>query len=354
MSYLDPVYTQCEDLQERLSAFWADPNNQRQIGAEPLPFLNYVTSPENTNGINQVVSPGNGKARTINLVFDRPILESTVETFSNRDCRAQDKRGDGVATYDIDTNVVEESGERFAIADFTRKCENTPDFLARRLLQHYVAIDKKVASKTATQAAALYGNYSADVDTALNLANSDDLVVETLDSNGNYKAGAFELINWATQSSNFPMGAIFGGRLLNEHFRLAQAGCCTNYGLNVAELLAQFGTAIAYDRRVATAMGGLNTSNLFAGMGVFQLLTYIENPGVRDLGALMPGGYVYTEAVTPSGVPVEITIKDDCKVLDLQVQTAVKLVALPLDMYETGDNYAGTNGAAKITVTNPS
>jgi hypothetical protein len=288
----------------------------------------------------------------IRLIYDRPILESTVTEFGNRECRTQDKRGDASTLYTIDTNQVLESGERFAIADFTRKCENNSTFLARRLLQHMVAIDKAVASKIATEAVALYGDYSADVVSALSLSDPDDLIVETLDSNGNYKAGAFELIQWATSSSNFPMGAIFGGRLLNEHFRLAQAGCCTNWGINVAELLAQFGTAIAYDRRVATAMGSITNANLFAGMGVYQLLTYIENPGVRDLGGLMPGGYIYTEAVTPSGVPVEITIKDDCKVLDIQVQTVAKLVALPLDMYEVGDNFAGTNGAAKITVTN--
>jgi hypothetical protein len=353
MSYLDPVYTQCEDLQGRLSSVWADPGNQREIGAEPLAFLSFVRSPENVNGINQIVSPGGGKAVDIRLVFDRPILESSVTEFGNRACRPQEKRGDASALYTIDTNEVTESGERFAIADFTRKCENNSTFLARRILQHMVAIDKAVATKIATQAVALYGDYSADVVSALSLNSPDTLEVQTTDTNGNYKAGAFERIQWATQSSQFPMGAIFGGRLLNEHFRLAQAGCCTNWGINVAELLAQFGVAIAYDRRVATAMGSISDANLFAGLGVYQLLTYIENPGVRDLGSLMPGGYVYTEAVTPSGVPVEITIKDDCKVLDIQVQTAVKLVALPTDMYEVGDNFAGTNGAAKILVVNP-
>lgn len=352
MSYLDPFYTQCEDLQGRLADYWSNPQHRAELREDRSPFLEFVTSPANQNGINQVVSPGSGKVRTINLISDRPLLESSVTTESNRDCRVAEKRGDMVTTYTIDTSRVFESSERFAIADFTTKCEGNRDFLLRRLLQHYIAIDKKVATVTATEAAALFGNYSADVIAAESLAADDVLVVETLDANGNYKAGAMEKIQWAADASQMGAPVVFGGRLISEHMRLAMAGCCTQYGIDVADLMSLYGFASAYDRRVATALGNLNTRALIASLGTFQLLTYLENPAVQDLAGLMPGGYIYTTAVTPAGVPVEVTIKDDCKVLDIQVQTSTKLVAPPLDLYEAGDNFEGTNGSSSITVTN--
>ena len=354
MSYIESVYTECEDLQARLYDVYTDPTQNKALQEDRSPFLEFVQSPANTNDLNQIVSPGQGKVRTINLVFDRPILESTVTTESGRACRAQDKRGDGVATYTIDTERVFESGERFALVDFTKKCEANPVFLQRRLLQHLIAIDKKVATQTATEAASLYGDYSADVISALSLAADDTLVVQTLDASGQYQAGAMELIQWAADASQFGAPAIFSGRLLSEHFRLAMAGCCTQYGVNVAELMSEFGFANAYDRRVAAAMGagGLNTRGLLASLGTFQLLTYTENPGAEGMPYFGSNTILMT-LVTPAGVPVDVTIKEDCKVIDIQVQACTKLVALPTDLHEAGDNFAGTNGAAGILVTNP-
>lgn len=354
MSYIESVYTSCEDLQFRLASIFSDPTQNKELQQDRSPFLEYVNSPANRNGLNQVVSPGKGDIRTVNLVFDRPILESTVTVETGRACRAQEKRGDGVATYELDTEQVIESGEQFALVDFTKKCEDNATFLERRILQHLIAIDKKVASQTALEAAALYGYYSADVVSALTLANPDTLVVSTLDSAGQYSAGAMELIQWAAEASQFGSPAIFGGRLLSEHFRLAMAGCCTRYGINVAELMSEFGMAFAYDRRVAAAMGagGLNTRGLLSSLGTFQLLTYTENPGANGI-PYFGNNTVLMTAVTPAGVPVDITISEVCKVIDIQVQTSVKLVALPTDLFEVGDNFAGTNGAAGILVTNP-
>lgn len=354
MSYISSIYTQCEDLQFRLADIFTDPSQNVQLQQDRSAFVEMVMSPANRNGLDQTVNPGQGKTRTVNLVFDRPILESTVTEQEGRACRPQERRGDGVVTYEIDTEANLESGEQFRLVDFTKKCESNPAFLDRRILQHLIGVDKKVATQTATQAAALIGDYSQDVIDALSLAADDTLVVETLDAAGQYKAGAMELIQWAAEASQFGSPMVFGGRLLSEHFRLALAGCCTRFGINVAELLSEFGFAFAYDRRIAAAMGGagLNTRGLLSSLGTFQMLTYTENPGADGI-PYFGNNTVLMTAVTPAGIPVDVTISENCKIIDIQVQACVKLVALPTDMHEVGDNFAGVNGAAGILVTNP-
>lgn len=354
MSYIDSVYTQCEDMQARLASVFTDPTQSKELQQDPSAFLQYVTSPANRNGLEQLVSPGNGKAMDVKLVFDRPILESTVEIQDGRACRPQEKRGDASVTYQIDTERVLESGERFALKDFTRKCEANPTFLQRRLLQHLIAIDKAVASQTALEAAALYGNYSQDTIDALSLSDDDTLIVQTLDAAGQFKPGAMELIQWAATASQFGNFGVFGGRLLDEHFRLSLAGCCTRFGIEVSDLMSLYGFAFAYDRRVAAAMGegGLNSRGLLASIGTFQLIQYTENPAANGI-PYFGNNNVLMVLTTPSGIEVDVTISEVCKVIDIQVQATTKLVALPTDMHEVGDNYEGTNGAAGILVTNP-
>ena len=351
MSYQTSLYQQCEDLQARLPQIFA---NTAEFQRDRAPFYEYLLSPANENGINQTINPGMGKTRTLNVIYNRPILESTVTEQTGRACRSYPGISDYVESYEIDTEAILESGESIHVADLARKCENNADFVARTLLRHLVAVDKKVATKTSNQAAALLGNYSADVIAAESLAEDFNLVVQTLLADGNYKAGAMELVQWALEASNFAGAVGFGGRLFYEHVRLAMAGCCTQWGINVNDLMQEFGFAFGYDRRVATALGDAQTKNIVMEPQALQLLRYTENEALGDLGTLdLATSNFYGTAVTPAGLPVDVTIKDDCKHFTIQVQACTKLVGKPSDMFASGDNYFGVTGVAEVTVTNP-
>ena len=139
-----------------------------------------------------------------------------------------------------------------------------------------------------------------------------------------------------------------------EHIRLAMAGCCTQWGVNVNDLLAEFGFAFAYDRRFATAFGNVQTKSMIVEPQALQLLTYTENEALGGLGGLdLASSNFYGTGVTPAGMPVDITIKDDCKLFTIQVQACAKLVGKPNDMFSVGDNFFGTTGIGEVTVTNP-
>ena len=353
MSYHTSVYTACEDLQGRMSNVWGmgtDP----QLRRDPSVFLEWLLSPANVNGINQTVNPGNGKTRTVNLIYDQPYLESQVLSVGDRDCRTGDPDGDKVETYEIDTTDILEWKQSFKLADLTRKCEENPDFIARRMLMGMIAVDQAAATKIAGQAAALAGEWSTDVETAMTVT-SDELIVETKDAQGNLKGGALEEIQWAAQASGFGSFVGFGGQLLDQHFRLSLAGCCAKWGVHIGELLNQYGFAFGYDRRLATALGSVTANNLIADVGALQVLHYTENEGLNGIESFnLAAGNFYGTAVTPAGIPVDVTIKDECKTFTIQIQANVKLVGLPTDMYRTGSNFEGVNGVALVKVTNPS
>jgi len=75
MSYQSSLLTQCEDLQGKLRDVWG---KDGMMPLDPIPFLEYINSPANTNGIEATISPGQGKTRNINLTYFQRLLESSV------------------------------------------------------------------------------------------------------------------------------------------------------------------------------------------------------------------------------------------------------------------------------------
>jgi hypothetical protein len=56
---------------------------------------------------------------------------------------------------------------------------------------------------------------------------------------------------------------------------------------------------------------------------------------------------------TPAGLPVDLTMKDDCGNLSIVLTTTGKIVTLPTDIYEAGDKYAGVNYVNCVEIVNP-
>ena len=63
--------------------------------------------------------------------------------------------------------------------------------------------------------------------------------------------------------------------------------------------------------------------------------------------------YSRTIAFTPAGVPVDLTLKDDCGNLSVIVTATGKVVTLPTDIYEAGDKFAGVNYVNCVSIVNP-
>jgi hypothetical protein len=56
---------------------------------------------------------------------------------------------------------------------------------------------------------------------------------------------------------------------------------------------------------------------------------------------------------SPAGVPIDLTMKDDCGNLSITMVAIGKIVTLPNDIYEASDKYAGVNYLNGLRVVNP-
>lgn len=323
---------------------------QKDIPRENLPFLEFVG---NNTPLNQTVNPGQGKTRTVNLRYTPDIAESDVDSNQeNPGCTATTERGDKIATYEIDVNEnlqVEELIQVKKLKDIQR---DNPAYFAERLNHLIYALDRKVATKTATELALLNGKWAADVVGV----TSDRLVVNTLKSgSSDINPLAIADIDLALQQTGLTGGAaIFGGVTLHKYMRAILAGCCANQGINVQEILALYGKACMYDRRVATALGG-NDYNVAITPTSLALLQYTVNEW--SAGAPRPiiegSGYFHTVVTSPrTGINMDLNVKDDCGNIHMVLTATTKLVNMPDDMFPSGDNWDGVNWVNEIKVTN--
>jgi hypothetical protein len=350
MSYLDTLLVQCEDFQTKLGNVWA---KDASMVRDPIPFLEYLRSEENMNGVDVTVNPGEGKTMNVNMTYFQRIPESEVEEASERGCATENKKGNFVKQYSIDTTALLKSGEVIEAKDLERFCQNNDEYILGVIMRHLNAIDRKVATQTSQQAQALLGAYSADAETAYSITG-DDLVLQTKDAAGAYLPGAIEKLDQAAMMSSYNGFLAFGGNAMSEYLRLTLAGCCSNSGLDVLALYQQYGYAFAYDRRLATALGNVLTKNLIMEPGALQLLNYTQTPWKENISIEMRSGYEAIQLTTPAGVDVDMYIKDECPgKVSINVFANTKLVGLPDDMFPSADNFEGVNYTGLVTVTNP-
>ena len=88
--------------------------------------------------------------------------------------------------------------------------------------------------------------------------------------------------------------------------------------------------------------------------GALQLVTYNRSSWKAALPIPAEAANYYHAAVADpmAGLVYDWTMKDDCGVVTSNLTWTGKLIALPNDMFATGDPYEGVTGVAKITITN--
>jgi hypothetical protein len=168
----------------------------------------------------------------------------------------------------------------------------------------------------------------------------------------------YTTINLAKEVTGYDAGLVFANQNLVRYAKLAETGCCvTDQGVDLAAQLATFGTAFSWDRRVASALAALGGTpdGLFVMPGALALVTYLKSewsngvPMVRE-----SANYLYMPIFGPSGLPMDLTVKDDCGQISMTVTATPALFGMPDDLFQAGDVYEGVVGVNAIKITNPS
>jgi hypothetical protein len=321
---------------------------------EQLPFLEFLLSPENTKLIRTEVSPGGGKLKTVEARWIQRLPETEVEEGGGiLTCTSTNTYGDSTTTYTVDVTDTYTASQLINAAEIARHCQENSRYVLESVMRLMDVIDRKVASAAAVQAVADIGNWGTEVE-GYYTVTGDCLQIATRQTGGQaLNEFALADILQATRMANYP-GApvVFGGAEMQRYANAVQAGCCTQFGIDLLAISQQNGFGFAYDSRVAAAQGS-QLKNLVTTAGAIQWLSFNLADWNTGITPVAGSNYSKTLVFTPAGVPVDLTMKDDCGNLSIVLTTTGKIVTLPTDIYESSDKYAGVNYVNCVQIANP-
>jgi hypothetical protein len=342
------ILSECPNIQAPLGQLFIEVGQR-----ESLPFLEYLNSPENVKLIRQQVSAGGGKLRTIEARWIQRLPETEVDAGADiMNCSATNVYGDSTETYTLETTDTYQASQLISGADIARHCQDNNVYFLESVMRLMDVIDRKVASVAATQAVAAIGTWGTDVENFFTM-DGDCIEVNTINAGNEVNPFALADIQQATTMANYPAAPIaFGGAAMQRYANAVKAGCCTNSGIDLLAISQQNGFGFAYDSRVAAAQGD-QTHALVTTAGAIQWLSYNLAEWNSNFTPSVGAGYARTIAFTPAGVPVDLTLKDDCGNLSVIVTATGKIVTLPTDIYEAGDKLSGVNYVNCVSIVNP-
>lgn len=346
------ILSECPTMQEDIAAVWTEEGRR----PESLPLLQYVVSPENSRMIKQMISPGGGKLKTVQVTWNQRLPETeATEGVDILACTATNEYGDNTQDYTLEATDSIGVNQLINKVDIARHCKDNSRYVQEQTIRLLEVLDRKVASVMATQVAAQVGVWGTEVSSFYTVTNSGtDLEIATRQTGGQaLNEFALADIQQAAAMANYTGSIIgFGGAEMQRYVRGVMAGCCTQYGIDLAQISAQNGFAFAYDARLTAALGSNNLYNLITTSGAIQWLNF--NLASWDgMEAMIGNNYVTNRLVTPAGVDVDVTYKDDCGNLSIVANVVGKVITPPTDLYEASDKYAGVNYVNVVKIVNP-
>lgn len=352
MSYCAATLEACPTLQAQITDSFNTCNSGLHL--EEIPLAEYIASGANRSNLTQLISPPNAKIRSVDLIYDQLILEAAVNTSNSEFCSATTKRGNCSQNYTIDASLNYSIEQLIDESDIRYACLENGEFLSKQILKMMLALEHKIATIWTTQAVALAGAWNtADIPETVNIGGHLEIPISLKDGHINPVASQI-LSNDITANGYCSTPFIAAGTDLYRYMQAAQKGCCTNQGLDVAAIQAQWGMAVAYDRRVKNAMGG-NQYGLIVQPNSVIPLYWVKHPW-KDGMAIPSGGgsnYVNYGLMLPRlAIPVDVYFVDKCPgAFHITISTVTKVVGLPQDLFPTGYHLDGVTFVNKIEAT---
>lgn len=334
----------CPDMQASLDQYYNTCNAGRL--REPTPFFDFLNSDLNNFGYSQAVAPGNGKVKTIQLLYRQRLLESQVQTRYSCDnnCTASTERGDLVTSCTIDPCDGIYAEEKFNLRSWADVCRDNGTIFSEILQSLIDVVMRRLATDITGDAAALLGNWNSTVDNVV----SDYLQLATYNADGTTLSPNLwvDLDVAMRQTMYCQPAAVFGGTNLYKYFLKSMSGCCSNEGVDLSSIMSQFGKAVMYDKRVVDANGDNQTKGWVLQPGSLALVHYNQYEGTGNAanvtGQPTAGNYWSGVIADPkTGFPLDLLISDNCGVVSVFVTANAKLCPLPTDLFNESDEQSG-------------
>lgn len=363
MSYAPTGLHDCPDIQAELDLYFSTCNSSTV--SDPSPLNEFLWSGTNRSTIEQLLHPSTNKVRTGVLRYDQRILESAVGQRSDCDavCTATTKRGDLTSTYSIDTCDREFIEELMNPEDFKNACRDNGQIIAKKIAMLMDAAERSIATKMVGLAVTHYGAWAAGVtgssneapiaDAAGNSAKALPLETKRPPTFIDINPEAVYDLDFAIKRTGYCQPTLtVASSQLYKYLQLMQSGCCSNQGLALDALMMQYGKANVWDRRFEAAMGSEYGMVLMP--GVLQPVYYSRGlDGIwGPLGLTVGANYQKQLVYSRLGIPMDLTISDNCGDISFILEWVVDLKALPADLFAPGDYMEGVTWVNKVIVRN--
>lgn len=354
MSYTDSLL-ECPELQGPLDDLWQNPSQWG--GAEDAaPFAEFITSPANRRAIVDSVSPGNGKVHTVTMKGYQRLDEDDVTCETVPNCTGTGKPTQFYQTYTVDTSCGWSSSFDIQVDEFQRVCEADSAEIMKRLLLAMDVLDRKVATLIANQSAVLLGAWSGDIaaGTGAGQVQSDTYhILPFTDAAMSQPSGsALMMLRNGLDISGFPPDTyLFGGTTMRLYMQTVMAGCCNQYGVNMFDVMQQYGYAYGFDKRLQAALGSGNDFVAIA-PGALQLLTFtlFDRAFTNEDLLGKDVGYAFGRVRSPRfGTWYDVVRSQNCGTINYTVSFIGQMISLPSDIYGAWDHLHGVNFAAQAT-----
>jgi hypothetical protein len=353
MSYTLNTFVNCEDLQDRINDhFLCD--RQKTLAVPEASLVQFAFSPANTrNTLQNQVASGDGKLKTVNLVYTPRIPAGAVDTtITPDDCTATVKQGQRTEAYTLDENEGVQISRLISTEDLIRFCRSNALYVEETIMQMMDAAILKMDKIIAADAIALAGKFGyGDTDITDDVKTVKTRKTGSTDLNMNF----IEEISFSAENAAY-CGAplVFGYNEAYKAFKALQASnCCADNGTNLALLNDIAGTFFIPNRNITAAFGSANNF-LTIDAGAIQVLKYNRYLGPDGgIDMINEGTAKRTVVVHPAyGIPFDLKMDFSCGNWHIFVSLAFKTVGMPDDMYYTGDIYEGVTGINKFVIAN--
>lgn len=361
MSTVGSTLMSCPDVQAELNNYFLSCDTAT-IGFRS-PFNEFLWNPVNRKGLQQVINPGPGKLKTVQLRYDQAIPLSQVQAgdMSDISCTASTKRGDLTTSFEIDPDDILYVEEKFNPADFYYACRTNPDIIMRKMALMMKALREATYKKTADAFVSdtMWGDWSDIVESTYTVV-SDALRVKTKKDSSidPFPTTMFQINNALAQTNYCEAPFIVGGNSLYEYAQIINAGCCASNGVNLGDIMAKYGYAVAWDKYLQASSAFADVDKSVAIQpGALQIIYFNEYEQDAAMWAALGekagrnyDSFVVTDPV--SGMPINVLISDNCRTVSIFMHTCTKLVGLPADLFAVGDDLEGVNYVNLIEVNN--
>lgn len=346
-------FIDCPDLQLRINGYFGqDP----QLVLEPVPLTMFLKSEMNAvDGLQvrltDLTAPGNGKQRTVQLVYTPRFLESDVSVGTGRDsCTSSNVVGETSNLYFIEENDYIQSDFSMNYFDLKKRCEENATYFERTLQMLMDQVTRKRETMFYADMATMGGAFAANEPDV----SGDIKSIATQYSNGTLNPdGMAEIVTATRYAAYVTRPVIFGGRAMGIYFNKINAGCCSIDGVDIDKLHSQYGFAYLESYRADDAFGADNFFTVAP--GALQILEWSEYEG-------SPGNFNFMDSPTLKFMPIidprtgskyDFKMVMDCNgVVSIFIRSYFKLVSLPADAFFAGDRLEGVNWINEFTIDN--